>query len=71
MLPVITKYKKYEKGFKMLLTAHVEIRWNFNNIRNYKSLGYTFMCIGDTFTIPVKHLPPFQRETKLLFECDY
>jgi len=55
----------------LLLTTHVEVRWNPNNIKHYKSHGYNFTYVGDTFTVPVEHLPPYQKEKNLKFRCDY
>ncbi|MGE7686760.1 hypothetical protein [Peribacillus simplex] len=49
----------------------MEVRWNTNNIRHYRSFGYTFTHKGDTFTVPVKHLPPYQKTKNLIFQCDY
>mgnify|MGYP001126211592 CR=1 FL=1 len=55
----------------MLLTRQVKVRWNPNNIKHYKNLGYTFTRNSDAFTVPVEHLPPHHRNPALKFQCDY
>lgn len=54
----------------MLLDEYVEIRWNPNNIKYYKSKGYKFTKCGEFFLVKTDDLPD-SSGVRVRVKCDY
>lgn len=46
------------------------VKWYGVNIKHYESLGYKFTKLGDSFEVPLEHLPK-RSKTKVLAICDF
>lgn len=53
-----------------LLTKEVEVKWHGSNQKHYEALGYVYTKRGDSFKIPVEHLPNGSN-LKIKVRCDY
>ena len=55
---------------KVLLTKEVVVKWHCKNYKRYIELGYKFTKFGDSFIVPVEHLPKGDNKTNIDVKCD-